>query len=213
MALPLVVTAGVAEGLWEGRWAASEDLQRATARLGEVPLAVGDWQGQAEELDPAQVERAEFTGYLLRRYVHRRTKWCVSVLVACGRPGPLSLHTPEVCYPGSGYEAVGPAESGTVLVPGLAEPVELKSIRFRQPGGPYARQLNVCWSWSATGAWRTPEHPRLTFAREAALYKMYVISPEAGTSRGQQAGSEFLKAFLPDLNRHLFPDRPAGAAP
>ena len=30
-----------------------------------------------------------------------------TALILCGRPGPVSIHTPDVCYRGLGYEPTG----------------------------------------------------------------------------------------------------------
>jgi hypothetical protein len=203
----MILAAGVAEGLWTNRWVASQALDEATARLDAVPLSVGDWDGQVEKLDERQAARAGFSGFLLRRYIHRVTKARVSLLVACGRPGPISVHTPDICYAGLGYELTTPPHSLTVEVPGLSRPAELMLGRFQKPGVAAPERLTLFWSWSSTGEWLAPRYPRLAFARESALYKLYVICPEPGAGRGEAAGRELIRTFLPTLNRSLFPNQ------
>jgi hypothetical protein len=206
-AIPLVLATGMAEGLWTNRWVTSQALNEATARLDTVPLSAGDWEGQAEQLDERQASRAEFTGYLLRHYVHRRTKGSVSVLIACGRPGPIAMHTPDICYAGLGYELVAPTQPRVVEVPGLSRPAEFEVGHFQRPGLAGPEQLALFWAWSSTGEWLAPAHPRLAFAREPALYKAYVICQEVGVGPGEAAGRDFIRAFFPQLNQSLFPHR------
>src|SRR5262245_13740506 len=104
-----VVGSGAAAGLWTGRWGSTQALREAAARLDRVPLTLGDaWDGHPGELSDREIRIAELEGYLQRRYVHRRTGNIVSVLLVCGRPGPISVHVPEVCYAGAGFEATGP---------------------------------------------------------------------------------------------------------
>ena len=31
----------------------------------------------------------------------------VGVLLLCGRPGPVSVHTPDLCFPGAGFQEAG----------------------------------------------------------------------------------------------------------
>src|SRR4051812_29210625 len=107
-ALLLVVTFGVAEGLWTDRWGPSGDTALAAARLAQVPPTVGEWDSQDQEMNPRAVATAELSGYLMRRYVHRRTGEVLSVLLVCGRPGPVSVHPPEVCFGGAGYTLAAP---------------------------------------------------------------------------------------------------------
>src|SRR5260370_19734433 len=104
---------GYVYGLWTGRWNDSNELAAATARLDRVPMNFGNWKGEALELEPKVLEQAGFSGYVLRRYENTRTKAVVSLLVACGRSGPLSVHTPEVCYRCAGVRLyVGQGASG-----------------------------------------------------------------------------------------------------
>src|SRR5437016_5872335 len=102
-ALALIVAFGCAEGEWTNRWSSSDATEKAAARLSDIPATIGAWDGHDTPLDPRQVAQAEMAGYLMRRYVHRPTGEAVSVLLVCGRPGPTSVHTPEICFPASGY--------------------------------------------------------------------------------------------------------------
>src|SRR5262245_30731902 len=87
----LLALSGIVHGLWTGRWGPSPDLRAAAARCEEVPATVGDWEGHPFELDRRVLAAAEVQGYASRRYVNRRTRESVSVLLVCGRPGPMSV--------------------------------------------------------------------------------------------------------------------------
>jgi hypothetical protein len=128
----------------------------------------------------------------------------VSVLLACGRAGPLSVHTPETCYAGSGFEAAGDSVRDPVRAgkgPGTAE---FWKAKFSKPGA--GQHLRVFWSWHARGGWRAADSPRLSFAGLPALHKLYVTC-ELLTSDGKQedaACAEFLALLLPELDRTVF---------
>src|SRR5262245_13026212 len=103
LALALVVAYGVAEGTWTGRWVPAAAPHEAAARLADVPTTLGDWQGKDQTLDHRVAAQAELSGSLLRYYTHKTTGETLTVLLVCGRPGPVSVHTPDVCFVGSGY--------------------------------------------------------------------------------------------------------------
>src|SRR5437764_15264638 len=109
-AIPLLLAFGAVEGVWSERWHKSGALEQAAARLDQLPLNVGDWQGRDQELDARVQTLAELSGYRSRQYVHRTTGATLSVLLVCGRPGPVAVHSPEVCYAGAGYALTAPKE-------------------------------------------------------------------------------------------------------
>jgi hypothetical protein len=136
-----------------------------------------------------------------RRYVHRRTGQAVDLLLVCGRAGPTSVHTPDVCYRGSGYDEVG--EATRYAAPGGGA---FWVRRFQKPG-PAPAPLRVIYGWNATGAWEAPDSPRTAFAGRAALYKLYVIREMARTDEPleEDPAVDFLRAALPPLGAALFP--------
>lgn len=200
----VVLGSGIAHGVWSGRWNVSDGPARAAARLSEVPMTVGDWDGRAGELDPRHLSVADISGAHVREYVNRRTGSVVSTLLVCGRPGPVSVHTPEICYSGVGYGLVG--TRSRYAAPALA--AEFWVCDLQKPQAATPDRLRIFYAWNAEGAWLAPENPRLTFFRQPALYKLYVIRkllPGDETLENDPA-VDFLKVFLPQLNKSLCPD-------
>src|SRR5437763_955556 len=97
-----LVGAGIVHGFWTDRWTASADVEEAAARLSDVPVRFGDWDGADVEVKPGQVG-AGVAGCLQRRFVNHKTGQSVVIALVNGRPGPVATHTPEVCYGASGY--------------------------------------------------------------------------------------------------------------
>jgi hypothetical protein len=204
-ALLAVVAFGVAEGRWTNRWSSSRALEKAAARLADVPATIGDWVSSDQALDPRQVAQAEMEGYLQRRYVHRSSGASLSVLLVCGRPGPTAVHTPDICLPASGYNQAGAPQRQRINVPGDAAAAEFWSARF-QKSSDTAEPFQVYWSWNAAGEWVASDHPRFQFGRYPFLYKLYVTRPVVVTEDSHTADqrAEFLAAFLPEVHRVLF---------
>src|SRR6516165_9807301 len=109
-AVVLLTSSAIVHGLLTGRWGLSADVQAAAARCDDLPMTIGEWEGRAHKVSDGERELAEMVGYCSRQYVNRRTGQEISVLLICGRPGPISVHTPDVCYAGQGYAVVGSPE-------------------------------------------------------------------------------------------------------
>jgi hypothetical protein len=198
---------GVAEGIWTDRWTVGAELEQAPARLEALPLTVGPWTGEREQLDARQVQRAELRAHVLTRYTHRGTQDVLTVLVVCGRPGPVAVHSPEICFGGAGFSLTAPPERRTLSVPGLTGKSDFWEGRFElNTGVPEA--LKVYWSWNAGAGWDAVDDPRWSFAAKRALYKIYVVRQMV---RSDEPAEEdpipgFLELYLPELKRCLFPE-------
>jgi hypothetical protein len=141
-----------------------------------VPETLVDWRGEDLEMDPRQLERGGVDGWRARRYVDSFDETAVSVLLLCGRPGPVSVHTPDVCYGGAGYAMVGKPRRLEVKLPGGGPPAEFWVVSFRKQGLGERTRLRIFWSWlPAGGAWQAPDNPRIAFGRAGALTKLYVV--------------------------------------
>ncbi|HWG42135.1 MAG TPA: exosortase-associated EpsI family protein [Gemmataceae bacterium] len=194
---------GFGHGLVTGRWNISEDPEQTAARLKSVPITVGDWDGQEDSLDARDVEAADITGHLVRPYVNRRTGDRVTLLLVCGRPGPVSVHTPDVCYRATGYELMEqPAHYTSPTLPDA----EFWATRFQKVRAAVPEHLRIFYSWSAKGAWSAPENPRLTFFRQSVLYKLYVIRQMASGEEPLEddPALAFLHVLMPELQKTLF---------
>jgi len=201
--LVAVLLSGVVHGLWTNRWGEAQAIKAATAKLVKVPMIVGDWEGHARELSAQELAAAEVDGYLLRRYVNHRTGSVVSLLIVCGRPGPVSVHLPEVCYSGGGYQQVGT----TTRYSSPSDPsAEFKVVVLRKQSVTAPDTLRVLYAWGAGGNWTAPERPRVAFAWNAALYKMYVIRElvKADEAITDDPATDFIQAILPEVQQALF---------
>lgn len=169
----VLVLSGLVHGLWTDRWSTSTALQESAARLDRLPMKLGDWQGTDKEMDEKQLAVAEAVGHVTRRYVHRRSGAEVNLMILSGRPGPLSVHRPEVCYAGSGFVQVGATDKWAAPADSAARGTSYWVTRFTQPGAE-PQPLRVMYSWCPAGAWEAADSPRIAFARAPVLYKLYV---------------------------------------
>jgi hypothetical protein len=208
VALLATVAFGVAEGIWAGRWSPSDDLDRAAARVADVPRVVGEWEGTDRELDAREVQVGRLRGHLMRTYTHRQTGESVAVMVLCGQPGPIAAHTPDVCFQGQGMTMAGQPARRPIPAAGATPAGEFWAARFDRPGGGVDGSSLAVWGWSVGTGWEAAESPRVRYARSRFLYKLYVI--RALTVPGQPGADDhvltgFLADFLPAAQVALFP--------
>jgi hypothetical protein len=199
----------VVHGLWTGRWQLSDEPAASARKLHNLSTTVGDWFAEETELDARQLAQAQVVGYVARRYTHRSTGSTVSILVLCGRHGPVAVHTPDVCYAGAGYEPVTPQEKYVLPAGGplpLAQPVEFWTQKFRKQSVTEPEHLRIYWSWSAAGPWEAADNPRWTFAGRPALYKLYIIFslPDGQEPAPGDPRLDFIPLLMADLHQALF---------
>jgi hypothetical protein len=206
LAFSAIILPGIGHGHLTDRWCVSKELEEYTQRLANVPMDIQDWQGEDLETDPQQTAVAGLTGYVSRRYTHRTSRTQITVLVGCGRAGPVSVHTPDICYVGSGYKMSNAETKFSLKNPNPSLVGEFREASFMK-ADPTPRYLEVYWSWNCKGAWEIPDYPRLAFGLRRALYKMYVICPysrENQRKEAQDACKSFFDVLVPVLKNTLF---------
>ncbi len=203
-AVALIGVSGAAAGLWTHRWVPSRSLQEAAARLHEVPLKLEDWDGTEGTLDERMIAQADLAGYIARKYTNRRSGAVVSVLIVCGRSGPVCVHTPDVCYTNSGYEQTATRPHRTAVTG--APPADFSVLDFRRTNVAVPSQMRLYLAWGRKEGWSAPKQPRFTFAREPVLYKMYVLreAPRQPEGAEPDPAAELIDALLPGLHEALF---------
>jgi hypothetical protein len=202
----LIVAAGVLHGMRTERWRPTSGVAEAIQALDNVPLEFGDWQGKRTKLDEADLARAGIKGHFWCAYRHARSGSTFAVLLVCGRSGPISVHTPDICYEAAGFEASGPPQLQEVHFESGATQT-FWTGKFRKPSSASAAHLEIFWAWNGGDGWSAPENPRLALSRHPVLYKLYVVrevSPRA-KSNVLDSFKDFLEVFLPELNRVIAP--------
>jgi len=181
--------------------------------VARLPTGFGDWVGRDSEVDRRSLEAASITGYVSRRYMNPLTGSSFGVLLVCGRPGPISVHTPDICYAGAGYVIAGAPVRFALDYGNPPRPAELFWADFDKPEAASASKMRIFWAWSTGGPWKAPENPRLAHAAHRALYKLYVIrdAPAAAPPAAGDEAAGFLKDLLPVLDKTLNPAAGAGA--
>jgi hypothetical protein len=193
----LLAASGLVHGLWTDRWGAPPDITGAAEALHKLPMEIGPWKGKMGKVTPPG---AGVAGCVYRDYEHRQTGAVVSLFIVCGRPGPVSIHTPEACYGASGF-TVGGRQRIEVAGHGRF----WRSDATKTTATDEFRQ-RIVYGWHGSAGWAAPDDPRTAFPTERILHKLYVVRELNGAAanvRGEPC-EEFLRAALPELDRAVF---------
>jgi hypothetical protein len=191
-AVVVLVASGAVHGVWTDRWSDRGDLVEIVNRLDELPLTIGDWHGSNVEME--QDPKNGLAGVIVRRYIHAKNGKSVTLFLGCGRSGPVCTHTPEVCYAGSGFEVEKPKRYS--MSAGGAEFWTARFVRERNTGKTH---LRIFWSWHGADGWKVADNPRVRFAGEKSLYKMYLIREMVTPDEPMESDAcvEFMNDVLP----------------
>jgi len=137
--------------------------------------------------------------------VHTTTGKSVTLLLACGRSGPVCTHTPDVCYAGSGYVVEAPKRFRLPTVQGQT-PAEFWTARFVRERTTGKTHLRIFWAWHGADAWKVADHPRLSFAGEKVLHKLYLIHEMVQPDEPVDGDAcvEFMQELLPAIRQNVF---------
>jgi hypothetical protein len=204
VALGLIVFSGLAHGYLTDRWQPREEIAASTAKLQRISLTLPDWEGERlKPKDPSEL--GEVAGYFYARYVNTRDGRSVAVFLVSGRPGPVSIHTPDVCYKANGFDAGEPVPVSVPRNVGRPDDRFMTAQLVRTRSAERLR-LRIYWGWSTDGTWQAPDNPRWTFAHSGVLYKLYLIQDLSGLDESSvdDPCKGLMQQLLPELDRVLF---------
>jgi hypothetical protein len=173
----LVAGGALLNGATTQRWTTFAPDPTRTDKLHALELRFEDWKSEVVPTEMPTNERSTATS---RRYGSPSTGRSAVVTVISGVPGSVSTHTPDVCYPGSGYRTLQAPRRETLELPG-GQTAECYVADFEKKTATRHDRVRVRWAWTTDGTWVAPDNPRWQFARQLAaapvLYKVYVATP------------------------------------
>jgi hypothetical protein len=136
-------------------------------------------------------------GYVYRRYVNQDSGQSIQLVIVAGPPGPIAVHTPEICFSGRAYEIQNERTEIFLESP----PDEWHSfwrVDFTTRNAA-ADRLRVYYAWSLGEMWQASRSPRFEFAGAPWLYKIQIeasIAPflHDDLDSGRQFVEELLKS-------------------
>jgi len=203
IAVTVLLTAGLVHGFWTNRWQQSGALEEAVSRLPSVPLQAGPWQGTDVTVDPEPFRQARAAGYWLRNFNREGGPGTMTVILMCGQAGHMSVHTPDICYRGAGFEMISQPHKQAIEAGSPDGKDEFWTARFRQGARNTGAELRIFWAWGTGPVWQAPESPRWALGDSAFLYKLYIVHETNDPTNAAQDTADFLKEFIPVLRKSL----------
>ncbi|AMV29483.1 hypothetical protein VT84_34130 [Gemmata sp. SH-PL17] len=193
--LGLVVCGALLNGSVTQRWDLIASDGGRTDRLHALEVRFEGWQSENVDTDMPLNERSTATS---RRYLAPDGQHSAVVSFISGIPGSVATHTPDVCYPGSGYKTLRAAHKETIDLPG--GPATVYVADFEKETKTKRDRVRVRWAWTTEGEWVAPDNPRWQFAsqlRAPTIYKVYIATP-LGDNEGDKTPEDdaTTKAFV-----------------
>jgi len=211
--LAAVVIAGstYAHGKWTLRWTGTGELEAAASSVNRIPKEFGDWTSEDLRASQRTMEQAGAIGYISRRYDNRTGGPSVTVMLLCGRTGPLAAHLPTICLPASGMQLATTQKLYTLPRDESRNWGQIAWGDFRGTVGGEPLRTRLFWAWSADGVkWESPTYPRMALAGYPHLYKVFVqreMEPSESKDTMKRGSLDeepcvlFLREFLAEVKK------------
>jgi hypothetical protein len=220
----ITCTAGWLQGNMTNRFGMPEDMNEGAQKLANLKKLLESKEpfGERKEwtwvsstdMTNTVVETLECQGYINASFKNSEVPGLqINGFIIIGPPGPVAVHTPEICYSSQDYDITDERERVRIFPKSLQED-EFWGLTLRSKEV-NADILRVYYSWTNLGPWTAPDIPRITYGGGSKLYKMQLAVKLPADSKLEQgdACQDFLRAFLPVVNAQLFDSQPAAEAP
>jgi hypothetical protein len=200
-----------AESRVSGRFEGSDiSDEQFAAMLNNVPEDIGDWHGENLSVEDDVRTRAGARGYVSRMYRNSVTGDEVTLWLIVGHSKDVCRHTPDICYPSSGFKMRADENSKQPFIFEGQPEADFYTNTFIKEDASGRQIVRVFWSWfkpnaEGTVKWEAPTNVRWTFGNARSLYKMYFSSvmKDVRETTDQSPCMKFAEQFLPVVNKAL----------
>ncbi|MCU0704869.1 MAG: exosortase-associated EpsI family protein [Fimbriiglobus sp.] len=169
----LAVLAGaVVHGAVTHRWSALSPNPSRSEAVHAHTITLADYVATDFPSELPVKERSRVT---CRQYTSPSGRTPATVSITSGPSGAVSTHTPDVCYPGSGFKMVQAPRTESIDLPNGGKAAYLVAEFEKKTATTYERH-RVRWSWTIDGNWGVPDRPRFAFLTAPELFKLYVVT-------------------------------------
>ena len=176
--------------------------------LKTLPSTLGVWRvipGGEQTLDDQTMQITGGTDYVLRTYVDDLTGVSLTVLVLFGPAEPVLPHTPQICFPASGYAAHGDTSDRQVKTEdGLK--AQFRSAVYAKSGGRAMLREIAYHSFRLDGIWSPSIGEGRKFPRRnPGIFKVQVQRRVAEGERSDRNDpiEQFLTVLIPEIERKI----------
>jgi hypothetical protein len=209
----------VAEARMSGRFQGSNMTEEMfAALLDKVPMDIGEWHGTNMPVDDQVKKTSGARGYVSRSYRNSVTDEEVTIWLIVGHSKDVCRHTPDVCYPSSGFQTMSPENARETFVFEGQPHADFYTNKFLKEDETGRQLLRVFWSWykpadDGAVAWEAPEIVRWRFGNAPSLFKLYFTSSmrDYKETTDESPCMKFAEVFLPIVDKALSTSAQPGA--
>ncbi len=198
LAVGITLTAAILHGRWTNRWGVPNEMPVAADVVKTLPHDFGPWHlKETKELEPAVRGILQCENYSQGYYVNHETGEQVMLTLLLGPPGPMSVHTPEICYSSADYTPLADRQRVNIQ-PGIAEDAAWM-VQFHSGHELQGGITRVYYAWNDGSHWSALDEPRITFGGRPFLFKVQILTqlPEAGATVVEDSARTMLRDFIP----------------
>ena len=141
--------------------------------LASLPKVLGPWrfdEGTEAKLEPEIAQIAGASDHFVRSYTDEKSGQSVSVLMLYGLAAYVAYHSPEICYPASGFDAEEAMTDYPLEIPGQNKLAHYRGGFFKRKQAGVTQYVEVIYTFRHAGEW---------VADASARYKMFRAHPGA----------------------------------
>lgn len=169
----------------------------------DLPLVLGPWRGVDAKLDSEVARVTGASGLASRIYTDERTGVKLNVIVLYGPAAKVYIHSPETCYPASGFRV---AENRLIQqIPVGDAKVPFASILYEKGVGSVLDRRQVYFTWHYNGRWSPMALQQKQVERLPGMFKVH-IERHAGMNEQIDVNDpcvDFLKLLMVDLQKRI----------
>jgi len=184
--------------------------------LKDIPNVLGSWrmlEGTETVLDPEIARVAGSTDHVMRTYVDEKSGERITVLVLYGPADAVWGHTPDVCYPASGYKTMVPSHDVQVPLQDSSRSATFREGLYGSSGVEGNAMHEVYYSFLNAGEWRPDMADRWKrFRYFPGMFKIQIERRVKSTGFEDSPASSLLASLVKEIETRSIPAEVASPA-
>jgi hypothetical protein len=177
--------------------------------LKEVPEVLGTWRslkGAEATLDPDIARIAGSSDHVIRSYVDNKTGERVTVLLLYGPSQIVWAHTPDVCYPASGFTPVVAPHDVQIPLEDSSRAIPFREALYGKSLGGVTELSEVYYSFRNGGEWRADMAGQWKrFRYYPGMFKIQVERHVKSTQPGDSPTKGLLTLLVKEIEKRSTP--------
>jgi len=175
--------------------------------LSDLPTTLGTWhaeEGEDSKLDPEISGIAGSSADLVRLYKDSKTGETATVLVLYGAAQSVFGHTPDICYPSSGFQHVIKPLDRALPTSTAPKSVAFRTSYFTKKEAGLSQYVEVFCTFRQNGQWVPDAASRWkTFRSHPGMFKIQIQRPTSGLTTEESPMESLLKATAEAVDSRL----------